>query len=78
MIIYYIMNNFPNGGFPPIKYCKNAKTEKTEKMEFTKERHFASSSNVLFSSKNIKPVIIDINKINENNELNELNELDEV
>jgi hypothetical protein len=69
------MDNIPNGGFPPIKYCKNAKKEKTE---FTKERHFASSINVLFSSKNIKPVIIDINKINENNELYELNELDEV
>lgn len=69
------MDNFPNGGFPPIKYCKNPKKEKTE---FTKERHFASSINVLFSSKNIKPVIIDINKINESDELNEINEINDV
>ncbi len=68
------MDNFPNGGFPPIKYCK---IDKKEEKEFTKERHFSSTINQLFSSKNIKPIIIDINKNNENiDSLNELSELE--
>jgi hypothetical protein len=70
------MNNLPNGGFPPIKYCKNIKGEKTE---LSKERHFASSINQIFSSKNIKPIVIDVNtNKNNNNELNELNDISDV
>jgi hypothetical protein len=66
------MNNLPNGGFPPIKYCKNTKDNKKD---FTKERYFASSINQIFSSKNIKPLVIDISKNNDTNEINEINEL---
>ena len=67
------MNNLPNGGFPPIKYCKNTKNGKTE---ITKERHFASSVKQIFSSENIKviiPLVVDINK--QNDEINEVNEV---
>jgi len=64
------MNNLPNGGFPPIKYCKNTKKDQ---IEITKERHFASSVKQIFSSENIKPIILDINK--QNDEINEVNEV---
>ena len=64
------MNNLPNGGFPPIKYCKDTKKEQ---IETTKERHFASSVKQIFSSENIKPIILDINK--QNDEINEVNEV---
>ena len=64
------MNNLPNGGFPPIKYCKDTKKEQTE---ITKERHFALSVKQIFSSKHIKPIIIDINK--QNDEIDEVNEV---
>ncbi len=68
------MDNIPNGGFPPIKYCEYIKKENKE---FTKQRYFSSNVNELFSSKNIKPIIINDN--NKNSELNiELYEVDEI
>jgi hypothetical protein len=69
------MNNLPNGGFPPIKYCKDTKNEKTE---VSKERHFAATVNQIFSSKNIKPVILDTNKNNVDNNLYELTDISDV
>lgn len=69
------MNNLPNGGFPPIKYCKDNKNEKTE---VSKERHFAASVNQIFSSKNIKPIALDTNKNNVDNNLYELTDISDV
>jgi len=64
------MNNLPNGGFPPIKYCKNTKKEQ---IEITKERHFASSVKQIFSSKNTEPIIVV--DIKQNDEINEVYEV---
>jgi hypothetical protein len=73
------MNNLPNGGFPPIKYCIDNKNEKNEKTEVSRERHFAASVNQIFSSKNIKPIIIDTNTNKDNDyELNEITDISDV
>ncbi len=74
------MNNLPNGGFPPIKYCIDNKNKKNEKTEVSRERHFAASVNQIFSSKNIKPIIninSDVNKDNDY-ELNEITDISDV
>lgn len=51
----------PNGGFPPLKYCK---IEKKDSKELKKERFFKSD---LKKNINIKDILITNNKNNKNN-----------
>ena len=66
--------SLPNGGFPPVKYCKknkNRKVEKSKYFSFAKDFQKELDIKQILDTSNKKPVI----EINETETLEEIEEI---